>query len=83
MYVTRLGDGSKALRLAVSVEELRWLTLDHRTGFLLSRIDGETTVDELLDLSGMPSLDTIRALFELVQQGVLEVVDPPPPSSGR
>jgi hypothetical protein len=81
LYLTRLGDGGKAVRIVMAREELRWLTLDHRTGFLLSHIDGRMTIDELLDVSGMPPLDTIRAIFDLVQQGVVEVIDAPPPSS--
>jgi hypothetical protein len=75
VYLHRLGGGAKPLRIMMDQDQLKWLTLDHRTGFLLSRIDGETTVNELLDVSGMPALDALRILYELMQQEVLEIVE--------
>lgn len=47
-------------------------TLDPRTAFLLSRIDGMMSVDELLEISGMPRFEALRLLAQLVRQGVVE-----------
>jgi hypothetical protein len=47
--------------------EVRWLGLDHRAGFLLSRIDGVATVDELVDVSGMGRLEALKILAELLE----------------
>lgn len=80
MYLSRLGDGAHVPRVVMGADQLRWLTLDHRAGFLLSCIDGSSSVDEILDVSGMASLDALRILHELLQEGVIEIVTP---SSGR
>ncbi len=71
MYKSRLGDGSRVLRLAVSPDQLRSLNLDHRAGFLLSCIDGYSSIDEILDVSGMQTLEALRLLYELVQEGIV------------
>jgi hypothetical protein len=71
MYRSRIGDGSQVLRVAVSNEELRSLSLDHRAGFLLSCVDGYSSIDEVLDVSGMPELDALRILYELIQADII------------
>lgn len=53
--------------LAVPDHEIRWLGLDHRQGFLLSRIDGQVNVDDLVDLTGISRLDVLRCLVEMVE----------------
>jgi hypothetical protein len=40
---------------------------------LISLIDGVATIDEILDMSGMSSLDALRLLFEMREQGVVAV----------
>jgi hypothetical protein len=45
--------------------------LDSRSAFLLSRIDGSTCADDLLDVSGMPRLEALRVLARLVAGGVV------------
>jgi hypothetical protein len=47
--------------------------LDPRDAFLLSRLDGTITVDDLLDISGMGRLEALRVLARLVQRGVIVV----------
>jgi hypothetical protein len=71
MYQARLGTGSRVLRLAISPDQLRSLSLDHRAGFLLSCIDGYSSIDEILDVSGMQMLEALRTLYELVQEGIV------------
>ncbi|AUX21656.1 uncharacterized protein SOCEGT47_021420 [Sorangium cellulosum] len=71
MYQARLGDGSRVLRLAVPPDQIRSLSLDHRAGFLLSCIDGSSSIDEILDVSGMQTLEALRILYELVQEGIV------------
>lgn len=74
MYISRLGGVRRVPQVAMSPEELRWLALDHRAGFLLSLVDGRCTVDEVLDMSGMPDLDALRVLMQLLQQNVIKVL---------
>ncbi|MEZ4315485.1 MAG: hypothetical protein R3F14_46305, partial [Polyangiaceae bacterium] len=72
-YLERLGAGDHVPRLAVNRGALTGLSLDHRAGFLLSCVDGGSTVEEIIDVSAMPRLDAVRILYELVQEGVLEM----------
>jgi hypothetical protein len=45
--------------------------LDPRSAFLLSRLDGMSSVEDLLDVSGMPRLEALRCLALLVKRGVV------------
>jgi hypothetical protein len=74
MYISNLGGLRKVPQIAVSPEQLRWLALDHRAGFLLSQLDGHSTFEELLDVCGMPAFEAIRLLVQLLQQNVIRVV---------
>lgn len=71
MYAARLGALSQRVRVAVPGDQIRWLSLDHRAGFVLSLIDGSSTVEELLDISGMNRLDALRILYTLFDQRVI------------
>ena len=71
MYSARLGALTQHVRVAVPSDQIRWLSLDHRAGFVLSLIDGSSTVEELLDISGMNRLDALRILYTLFDQRVI------------
>ncbi|HEX9294760.1 MAG TPA: hypothetical protein VF881_02965 [Polyangiaceae bacterium] len=73
MYVSRLGSLRSVPRVAVNQEQLRWLALDHRAGFLLSLVDGRSTFEEVLDMSGMPDFEALRLLMQLLQQNVIKM----------
>jgi hypothetical protein len=75
-YLSSLGGRGVIPRVAMGPEEIRWLSLDHRSGFLLSFVDGMTPIDDVLDVSSMPELDALRILFELRTQGVIDIVEP-------
>jgi tetratricopeptide (TPR) repeat protein len=72
MYESKLGPLSSVPRLAVKPEEILWLNLDHRAGFLLAQIDGTVDYDSLFALSGLPRLDTARILANLIADGVIQ-----------
>ena len=72
MYESKLGSLSARPRLAIHPEEVMWLNLDHRAGFLLAQIDGTVTYEDLFALSGLPHLDTARILASLVAEGVIK-----------
>jgi len=74
MYLSRIGGVRRVPQVAMSAEELRWLALDHRGGFLLSLVDGRCSVDEILDMSGMADLDALRVLMQLLQQNVIKIL---------
>jgi hypothetical protein len=71
MYLARLGSLSQVVRVAVARDQIRWLSLDHRAGFLLSLVDGTSSIEELLDVSTMPRLEALRILHGLLDQRVI------------
>ena len=68
---SKLGALTRIPRLAIKPEEILWLNLDHRAGFLLAQIDGVVDYDALFALSGLPRLDTARILANLIADGVV------------
>jgi hypothetical protein len=66
----RVGLGA-VLRVAVAPEELRRLPLDHREGFVLSHIDGDTNLATLFDLSGMEPDEVARIVDRLLALGAV------------
>lgn len=73
MYAARLGPLDRVPMVVVPRTQMRWLSIDHRAGFVLSLIDGTSTVEMILDMCGMPRLDALRILQELVQQKVVSM----------
>lgn len=73
MYSARLGALDQRVTVAVPSDQIRWLTLDHRAGFLLSLIDGGITVEQILDISGMARLDALRIMYQLLDQRVISL----------
>jgi hypothetical protein len=71
MYESKLSPSTAVPRLAIQPEEVMWLNLDHRAGFLLAQIDGTVSYEDLFALSGLPRLDTARILATLLQEGVI------------
>lgn len=49
------------------------LKLSPEAGFMFSRIDGVSTVEELLSMGGLDPFTTLRALSQLVREGVIGV----------
>jgi hypothetical protein len=60
-------------RLAIPPEELHASELDHREYFLISLLDGVTTIENLIDICGMPSEEALALLDGLVRRGILGI----------
>lgn len=73
VYEGYIGGMTQVPLVAVPLHQIAAENLDHRTGFLLSRIDGLLSFDDILDVSGMPRLDAYRILARLLRRGFLEV----------
>jgi hypothetical protein len=71
MYSARIGPLDRVPVVMVPRHQLRWLTIDHRAGFVLSHIDGTSSLEMILDVSGMAPLDALKILHELVQQRII------------
>jgi hypothetical protein len=72
-FAGRIGSLDQVPRLAVALHSLRGRALDHQAGFLLSRVDGVSTLEVLLDVSAMPRLDALRLVAKLVDDGILRL----------
>jgi hypothetical protein len=66
LYASRLGALDQRLEVVVPHSEIRWLGLDHRAGFMLSRMEGSPTIEEAIDVSGMPRLEALKTLVDLL-----------------
>lgn len=71
MYSARLGSSEGVPVVVVPQAQMQWLSIDHRAGFVLSLIDGSSTLEMIIDVSGMPRLDALRILHALVQQRIV------------
>ena len=52
------------------------LTLDHRAGFVLSLIDGGSSIEDIIDVSTMPTFEVLRTLYVLLSQNVIALRRP-------
>lgn len=70
-YSSKIGPLSQVPIIDLSDAEIRWLGLDHRAGFVLSRIDSNSSIEELVDICGMSRLELFKTLIELLNRGAI------------
>jgi hypothetical protein len=58
---------------ALAPEALALRNLDHHAGFLLSRIDGVCTVEQIVDFAGIPRVQALRFLVSLMRNKVIRL----------
>ena len=73
VYKAYLGDSTQVPMLTLPLHEIELHQLDNRAAFLLSRIDGSMSVEDILDVCGMSRLEALQLLSGLVMRGVLEL----------
>jgi len=71
VFQAYLGDLQRTPQLARPLHELANAPISPRAAFLLSRIDGLISIDEILDVCGMPRLEAYRYLCQLFLRGIL------------
>ena len=71
MYESRIGSFDQVPRVLISTHDLLWRNLDPTTGFVLSRIDGMSTFEDVVDISGLPRFETCRILARLLQEEII------------
>jgi hypothetical protein len=71
LYVARLGSLDWVPHITVGLQGLLALSLDFRAGFLLSRIDKRSSLEQIVDNCGLPPVDALRILSELYLQRVI------------
>lgn len=70
----RFGDRSMRLQQLVSASELRNKRLRARDALLFEKVDGASSIDDILAVSPLDELDTFAALARLIDQ---RLVAPP------
>ena len=71
MYESKIGDMARVPRPLVPPDEVIWMNMHHRAGFILSQIDGTLSYEDLLEVSGMDRFDTVRIVADLVTAGII------------
>jgi hypothetical protein len=71
MFESRLGSMDRRPKVAIKPDEVIWLNLDPRAGFVLAQIDGEVSFEDLYAICGLSRLDTARILSQLLEEGVV------------
>lgn len=59
---------------ALSPQALAHQELDHRAGFVLSHIDGVTTIEHLLDVASMPRFEALRIIAGLLRSHAIRLL---------
>ncbi len=62
--------------ITLTIEAILALPLDHRAGFMLTRIDGNANVGSIIDIAGMSEEEAVAILENLVALGALSLVKP-------
>jgi hypothetical protein len=73
LFLAPLGNLSRVPKLRLPPEEIIWLNLHHKAGFVLSHVDGQCSFEDIMALSGMSDVETCRILAQLLQAGVVAV----------
>ncbi len=73
MLSSKLGNLNRTPRVRMSQDEIIWLNLDNRAGFILSMVDGSLSLDEIISICGLPQLEGMRILVQLLQEKVIEL----------
>jgi tetratricopeptide (TPR) repeat protein len=72
-YRERLGDLRAVPRQCIRARDVLQFNLPAHAGFLLSLVDGETSVGDLMSLSGMDPFEALRVLHGLLEAGIVSV----------
>ncbi|MEM6533077.1 MAG: hypothetical protein AAF654_10655 [Myxococcota bacterium] len=71
MSVSKIGDLTAVPTVLCPPDQVIWLDLDHRSGFILSQVDGVSTYHDIMEIAGMDPLECATILAELVAEGVI------------
>jgi len=72
-YRKRSAEGTAVPGVRLGPDEVLKFNLPASAGFLLSMIDGNTSVDDLVTLSGMDPFDALHVLAKLEDAGIVEL----------
>ncbi len=69
--LSALGSERSVLVAGVTNDEVKNFALDNVSAFLMSLVDGATSVESVLDLAGVPRLVALRLLRNLLERGII------------
>ena len=75
-YVAIIGSLERVPVLVAPLADVDAMALDYRAAFVVWQIDGHTSLDAILDVSGMPALETLRIVSELVRREIITFLRP-------
>jgi len=73
LYKNIFSDTKKIPSLEVDFSELLNYPLEKNDGFLLSLIDGKTSVQDIIDVSGMQEFDVLRIVSKLQRLEIISI----------
>ena len=71
-FVT-FGDPGDVPVVVMAHHELRARSLERNAAFVLACIDGSSSIEEIIDIAGLPADQTRRALSRLVREGIVQI----------
>ena len=72
-YRDRMGDLGGIPRLSLGLSDVMKFNLPAHAGFMLSLIDGDTSIGDIVSLSGMDSFGALRVLNGLIEAGIVSL----------
>lgn len=72
MYESKIGSMDRIPKVLLPEREIIWRDLDPKSSFILSRIDGQFSYEDILDISGLSRFETCKILSELIKNGIIE-----------
>jgi hypothetical protein len=72
-YLARIGDTSHVPRLKAAPQEVARLVNDERALRIAQAVDGARSIDDIIAASGMPTLDVLCVLHDLLVAGGIEI----------
>jgi hypothetical protein len=66
-----LGGGDRELRVCVAMSVVTAHNLDPAQGYILGLLDGGTSITDVVDISALPRLQTLRTIESLAQLGIV------------
>lgn len=71
MHVSALGTLDAIPVVAVAADQVIWLDLDQRSGFVLAQIDGRSSYNDIVSVTGMDELETLGILARLAKDKII------------
>lgn len=72
-YRKRMADGAGMPKVRIPSSQILKFNLPANAGFLLAMVDGSTSVNEIVSISGMDPFEAMRMINSLLDAGIVEM----------